>query len=127
MLSFFKSQESRDFDKAMDYLDCSRTLMSSAIETHRAILDNQSEDFVVRLELAEVVEPSSEFLKKNLEHVSNRLESWKLYMQLERPGRYRKIERIVNNAEKNIRAAREKAVHIEHWVRFGRRMNSLFS
>ena len=37
------------------------------------------------------------------------------------------IERIVNNAEKNIRLAREKAVHIDHWVRFDMLVSSLFS
>mgnify|MGYP001818041832 FL=1 len=127
MLSFFKSQESRDFDMAMDYLECSRTLMSSAIETHRAILDNQSDDFVVLLELAAVVRPTDEFLKKNIEHISKKLESWKLYMLLENPDRYRKVERIVMNAEKNIRLAREKAIHIDHWVRFDRLAGSLIT
>jgi hypothetical protein len=127
MLSFFKSQESKDFDKAMDFLDCSRTLMGSAIETHRAIVENQSDDFRQLLALAAVVKPADAFLKTNLETVSQRVEAWKLHMQLHEPERYVRIERIVNNAERNIRAAREKAIHIDHWVRFGMSMNSLLS
>ena len=118
MLSLFKSQESRDFDKAMDYLDCSRTLMSSAIETHRAILENTGDDYRELQQLVQIIKPADAFLKKNLESISEKLETWKLHMQLLEPERYRKIERIVNNAEKNIRVAREKAVHINHWVQF---------
>ena len=92
--------------------------MSSAIETHRAIRENAEDDFLVQLQLAAVVKPADDFLKSNIATVSKKLESWKLYMQIEQPERYSKIERIVNNAEKNIRLAREKAVHIDHWVRF---------
>jgi len=95
MLSLFKSQESRDFDKVMDFLDCSRTLMGSAIETHRTILENQSDDFRQLLALAAVVKPADVFLKTNLETVSRKIEAWKLHMQLYEPERYRKIERIV--------------------------------
>ncbi|UCB54665.1 MAG: hypothetical protein JSW45_12125 [Thiotrichales bacterium] len=127
MLSLFKSQESRDFDRAMDFLDCSRTLMSSAIETRRAIQENHSDDFVVIMELAAAVKPADEFLKNNLDRISRKLESWKLYMQLEKPERYRKVERIVRNAEKNINLAREKAIDIDHWLRFDMMTNSLFS
>ncbi len=118
MLSLFKSQESRDFEKAMDYLECSRTLMGSAIETHRAIVENHSENSRELQELAAVVKPADAFLKNNLEFISKRFDAWRLQMQLLEPERYRKIERIVNNAEKNIRIAREKAIHINHWVRF---------
>lgn len=118
MLSLFKSQESRDFEKAMDYLECSRTLMGSAIETHRAIVENHSEDFRELQELAAVVKPADAFLKKNLQPISKGFGVWKLQMQLLEPVRYRKIERIVNNAEMNIRIAREKAIHINHWVQF---------
>jgi len=126
-MSLFKSQESRDFDKAMDFLDCSRTLMGSAIETHRIIVENQSDDFRQLLALAAVVKPADTFLKKNLQAVSKKIETWKLHMQLHEPERYRKIERIVINAEKNIRAAREKSVHIDHWVQFDMSIGSLFS
>ena len=127
MLSFFKSQASKDFDKAMDYLDCSRTLMSSAIEAHRAIEENHSDDFGVLLELAAVVKPAHDFLKNNIETVSSKLESWKHYMQIEQPARYRKVERIVTNSEKNIRVAREKAVDIDHWLRFDMLVSARFS
>jgi len=120
MLSLFKSQESRDFEKAMDYLECSRTLMGSAIETHRAIVENHSEDFTELQELAAVVKTADAFLKKNVESISRKFGVWQLQMQLLEPERYRKIERIVNNAEKNMRIAREKAIHINHWVRFER-------
>lgn len=119
MLSLFKSVESRDFHKAMDYLDCSRMLMGSAIETHRAIMEHHDDGPVARMELAAVVRPAHRFLKQNLEPLSHRLEVWKLLMQLENPDRYSKIERIVSNAEKNMHLAREKTVHIDHWVRFG--------
>ena len=118
MLAFFKSQASKDFERAMGYLDCSRTLMSSAIETHRAIQEHCSDDLRALLELAAVVKSTDGFLKNNIEPVSTRLVSWKQHMQLEQPRRYREIERIVTNAEKNIRHAREKAVHIDHWLRF---------
>ncbi len=126
-MSLFKSQESRDFDKAMDFLDCSRTLMGSAIETHRTIVEYQSDDFRQLLALMAVVKPADAFLKKNLQSVSKKIETWKLHMQLHEAERYRKIERIVNNAEKNLRVAREKAVHIDHWVRFDMSIGSLFS
>lgn len=92
--------------------------MGSAIETHRAIVENHSEDFRELQELAAAVRQADVFLKKNLESVIKRFEAWKLQMQLLEPERYRKIERIANNAEKNIRIAREKAIHINHWVRF---------
>ncbi len=92
--------------------------MSNAIETHRAIVEHDSDELVVLLELAAVVRPTDEFLKKNLEHVSDQLDSWKLQMQLEQPDRYRNIERIINNAEKNMRVAREKTLHIDHWLQF---------
>lgn len=126
MLSIFKSQASKDFDKAMDFLDCSRTLMSSAIETHRAILENHSDEPAVLLELVAVVRPTDEFLKKNLEQIGKKLDAWKFHMQLQQPRRYRKVERIIRNAEKNMRVAREKAVHIDHWIRFGPRGVVLF-
>ena len=127
MLSLFKSQELKDFEKAMDFLDCSRTLMASAIETHRAIVEYHGDDFTELLALAAVVKPADAFLKKNLATISNRIEAWKLHMLLGEPERYRKIERIINNAEKNITAAREKAIHIDHWVRFDISINALFS
>jgi hypothetical protein len=127
MLSFFKSQESRDFEKAMDFLECSRTLMASAIETHRTIDECHGNDLRERLALAAVVRPADAFLKNNLEFINNELEAWKVRMLLREPGRYWKIEHIVKNAEKNLGVAREKAIHIDHWLRFGMSINSLFS
>ena len=111
----------------MDFLECSRTLMSSAIETHRAIEDNNSEDLAELLVLAGVARQADSFLKNNLEPISNKLEAWKMQMQLQEPERFRKIERIVNNAEKNMRTAREKAIHIDYWVRFDTSVSSLFT
>ena len=93
--------------------------MGSAIETHRAIVDNGDGDAVALLELAAVVKPADAFLKKNLGSISMKIKMWKLYMQARQPERYRKIERIINNAEKNMELAREKAVHINHWLEFG--------
>lgn len=101
--------------------------MSSAIETHRSILENNSNDFTELLELSMLVRQANVFLKKNLDPVSKKLEDWKILMQLQQPERYIKIERMVKNAEKNIRVAREKAVHIEHWVHFEISVISLFS
>jgi len=118
MLALFKSHESRDFEKAMDFLECSRTLMGNAIETHRAILENDGGDAADLHELAAVVKPVDTFLRKNLESISMKIELWKLYMQLKQPERYRRIKRILSNAEKNMQLAREKAVHINHWVQF---------
>ncbi len=118
MLSFFKSKETKDFDKAMDFLECSRTLMSSALETHRAIEDNNFDDVTDVLVLAGVVRQTDIFLKNNLELINRKLKEWKLYMQLKEPERFQKIERIINNAEKNMTIAREKAIHIDYWVRF---------
>lgn len=111
----------------MDYLECSRTLMSSAIETHRSIEEIASEDFEELLVLACAVKQANTFLKKNLGPVSNKFEVWKLQMQLQEPVRFRRIERIVNNAEKNMRIARKKAIHIEHWVRFDMPAISVFT
>jgi hypothetical protein len=118
MLAFFKSHESRDFEKAMDFLECSRTPMGSAIETHRAIADTRDADIADVLELASVVRPADAFLQKNLETISMKIRMWKLYMQLRKPERFSKIERIINNAEKNMQLAREKAVQISHWLQF---------
>lgn len=118
MLSLFKSQELRDFEKAMDLLDCSRTLMASAIETHRTIVEYHGREFTELRALAAIVKPADAFLKKNLESIANSIETWKLHMLLTEPERYRKIEHIVNNAEKNIRMARQEAIHINHWVQF---------
>lgn len=111
----------------MDFLDCSRTLMGSAIETHRTITEHDGDELGELLALAAVVKPADAFLKKNLGSITRKIEAWKLYMQLSEPDRYSKVERIVNNAEKNLRVAREKAVHIEHWVRFDTSIGSLFS
>jgi hypothetical protein len=127
MFSLFKSRELKDFEKAMDFLDCSRILMASAIETHRTIAEYHGDDFTELLALAAVVKPADAFLKKNLATISNRIEAWKLHMLLCEPERYRNIEHIVHNAEKNITAAREKAIHIDHWVRIDMSTNSLFS
>lgn len=110
----------------MDFLDCSRTLMGSAIETHRTIGEQQSDELGELLALAAVVKPADAFLKKNLQTITRKIEAWKMYMQMSAPERYSKIERIVNNAEKNIRVAREKAIHIEHWMRFDCSKISLF-
>jgi hypothetical protein len=125
MLSLFKSEESKDFDKAMDFLECSRTLMSSAIETHRAIKDIDSNDVTELLVLASVTRQTHAFLKNNLESINSKLKAWKLQMQLQAPERFRKIERIANNAEKNMIVAREKAVDIDHWVRFDKSLAPL--
>jgi len=111
----------------MDFLTCSRTLMSYAIETHRAIEENSSDDIAELLLLAGVARQADTFLKNNLAPISNNLESWKMHMQLKEPERFRKIERIVNNAEKNMRIAREKAIHIDYWVRFDMSISSLFT
>ncbi len=127
MLAIFKSKESKDYEKAMDFLDASRTLMGSAIETHRSILENNSDDFTELLALSAAVKQANTFLKKNLEPVSKKFEAWKFHMQLHEPERYIKIERIVINAEKNIRVARQKAIHIDHWVQFEMSVISLFS
>jgi len=118
MLSFFKSQASKDFEKAMDYLECSRTLMSCAIETHRSIEEIVIEDIEELQVLAGVIKQADAFLKKNMEPVSNKFEAWGLQMLLQEPERFSRIERIVNNAEKNMNIAKKKAIHIEHWVRF---------
>ena len=118
MLALFKSHESRDFEKAMDFLECSRTLMGSAIETHRAIAETRDADVDDMLELVSVVRPADTFLKKNLEAIGMKIRMWKLYMQLRQPERYSRIERIINNAEKNMQLAREEAVQISHWVQF---------
>jgi hypothetical protein len=118
MLALFKSHETRDFEKAMDFLECSRTLMGSAIETHRSIAETLDADIDDMLELSHVVRPADAFLKKNIEAISMKIRLWKLHMQLRQPERYSKIERIINNAEKNMLLAREKAVQISHWVQF---------
>lgn len=110
----------------MDFLECSRTLMSSAIETHRTIMENQSDDVTRLLALADVVKPADAFLKTNLAAVSEKMKAWKLHMQLHEPERYSRVEHIVNNAEKNIRIARQKAIHINHWVQFDLSISSLF-
>ena len=94
--------------------------MGSAIETHRAIVDNHGGDMAHMYELAAIVKPADAFLKKNLESINMKIKMWKLYMQLRQPERYKKIKHIINNAEKNIELAREKAVHINHWVQFDR-------
>ncbi|MGB5518377.1 MAG: hypothetical protein WBO73_07945, partial [Gammaproteobacteria bacterium] len=117
---------SKDFNKAMDFLECSRTLMSSAIETHRAIEEINGDDVTELLVLASVTRQADAFLKTNLESINRKLETWKLQMQLQAPERFRKIERIVNNAEKNLIIAREKAIDIDHWVRFDKSITSLF-
>jgi len=101
--------------------------MSSAIETRRAIQENHSDDFTVLMELAAVVKPADDFLKKNIDPISSKLDTWKLYMQIEKPERYRKVERIIKNAEKNITLAREKAIDIDHWLRFDMLLGSLFN
>ena len=124
MFNLFKTQDSKDFDKAMDFLECSRTLMSSAIETHRAIEENNYHDLAELLVLAGIARQADEFLKKNLESITIKLETWKLHMQLNAPDRFKKIERIVSNAEKNMRIAREKAIDINHWVKFDRSVSS---
>ncbi len=111
----------------MDFLDCSRTLMVSAIETHRTIVEGQDNDLRKLLALAAVVRPADAFLKNNLESMSNEIEAWKLRMLLCEPERYWKIEHIIKNAEKNIREARERAVHIDYWLRFDVSIDSLFS
>jgi len=92
--------------------------MSIAIETHRSIEEFNSVNVEELLVLAGAARQADNFLKNYLESINNKLEAWKLHMQLQQPERFRKIERIVNNAEKNLTIAREKAVHINHWVRF---------
>jgi hypothetical protein len=118
MLSIFKSRESRDFEQAMDLLECSRTLMSNAIEAHRAIEEVNRDDLIELMALLAVVKPVEIFLKSNLGPVGKKIRTWKLQMQLHEPVRYRKVERIINNAEKNLSVAREKSIDINYWVRF---------
>ena len=97
--------------------------MSSAIETHRAIEEISVHDVSELLLLAGIVRHADHFLKNHLESINSKLEAWKLQMQLQAPERFRKIERIVHNAEKNMNFAREKAIHIDHWVRFDQTIN----
>jgi hypothetical protein len=120
MLVFFKSQESKDFDKAMDLLECSRTLMSSAIETCRAIEETDNDDPIELLTLIAVVKPVDNFLQKNIDPVCKKITDWKLRLQQHEPDRYRKIERVINNAEKNLCSARKQSIDISYWLRFGR-------
>jgi hypothetical protein len=94
--------------------------MSSAIETCRAIEETDSDDPIELLTLIAVVKPVDIFLQKNIDPVSRKITDWKLRMQQYEPDRYRKIERVINNAEKNLSAARKKSIDINYWMRFGR-------
>ena len=117
MFSFFKSQELKDFQRAMDFLECSRTLMSSAIETHRQIEEANIEDISEILMLGTIVKPSDSFLKKNLADTMSRFTEWKQALIETGGDRLHKVERIVRNAEKNMEIAMEKSMHIDRWLR----------
>ncbi len=117
MLNLFKTKETKDFERAMDFLECSRTLMSCTIETHRSIEECDSEDFVSLLKLVGTVKPTDEFLKNNLFKTISRFDDWRLNLLNTNKQRYQHIERIVNNTYKNFIVAREKAHQIDEWVR----------
>ena len=117
MFSIFKSQELKDFQRAMDFLECSRTLMGSAIETHRQIEEAKINDFSDLLQLGSIVKPSDSFLKRNLAETMSRFNEWKQVLIDEGGERMHKIERIVRNAEKNMEIAMEKSMHIDRWIR----------
>lgn len=117
MFSIFKSQELKDFQRAMDFLECSRTLMGSAIETHRQIEEANIEDVSDLLMLGMIIKPSDSFLKRNLADTMSRLSEWKKVLVDAGGDRIHKVERIVRNAEKNMEIAMEKSGHIDRWVR----------
>ena len=117
MFSIFKSQELKDFQRAMDFLECSRTLMGSAIETQRQIEEANIDDIAEILMLGTIVKPSDSFLKKNLAETLSRFTQWKQALIEAGGDRLHKVERIVSNAEKNMEVAVEKSVHIDRWIR----------
>ena len=115
-INLFKSQEAKDFDRAMDFLECSRTLMSCAIEAHRAIEEYSNGDFAELLQLIAAVKPADDFLKKNLNVIDGGFNDWCIKLSDANQQRYQKIERMINNTSKNFITAREKALQIDHWV-----------
>jgi hypothetical protein len=117
MFSFFKSQELKDFQRAMDFLECSRTLMGSAIETHRQIEEANIDDIAEILLLGTIVKPSDSFLKRNLADTMNRFMQWRQALIDAEDGRLHKVRRIVSNTEKNLEIAMEKSMHIDRWIR----------
>ena len=117
MFSLFKSQELKDFQRAMDFLECSRTLMGSAIETQRQIEEANIDDIAEILMLGTIVKPSDSFLKKNLAETLSRFTQWKQALIEAGGDRLHKVERIVSNAEKNMEVAVEKSMHIDRWIR----------
>lgn len=117
MFSIFKSQELKDFQRAMDFLECSRTLMGSAIETHRQIEETKIDDIAEILMLGTIVKPSDSFLKKNLADTMSRFMQWKQALIEAGGDRLHKVERIVSNAEKNMEVAVEKSMRIDRWIR----------
>jgi hypothetical protein len=117
MFSFLKSQELKDFQRAMDFLECSRTLMGSAIETQRQIEEANIKDISEILLLGTIVKPSDSFLKRNLADTMSRFTQWKQALIEAGGDRLHKVERIVSNAEKNMQVAMEKSIHIDRWIR----------
>ena len=117
MFSIFKSQELKDFQRAMDFLECSRTLMGSAIETYRQIEEAEIDDFSDLLQLGSIVKPSDSFLKKNIADTMKRFKEWKQVLIDAGGERIHKVERIIRNAEKNLEVAMEKSIHIDRWIR----------
>jgi hypothetical protein len=127
MFTCFKSQQRKDFDRAQDYLESSRILMNSALETSRSIEESNVERYEQLLELIAAVTLNAQFLNVHLESAFRQFGAWEQSLNDAPPERYARVRRLLINTRKNFAAAREHTEMINLWMENDMVLLALFS
>jgi hypothetical protein len=116
MSIWFKSHERRDFDRAQDFLDSSRIVMNSAIETTRSINELNVYNHEQLSELITTVFLNAHFLNKNLDAAIQKFSAWEEALRTSHPERFIKVRRMSTNVRKNFDVASTHSVVINQWI-----------
>ncbi len=116
MFTWFKSQQRKDFERAHDYLESSRILMNSALETSRSIEESNVERYEQLLELIASVTLNAQFLNVHLEPAFRQFGVWEQSLNDASPKRYARVRWLLINTRKNFAAAREHTETINLWM-----------
>ena len=116
MSNWFKSHERRDFDRAQDFLDSSRIVMHSAIETTRSINELNVYDNEQLSELITAVFLNARFLNANIDVAIQKFSAWEEALKTSHPERFIKVRRMSTNVKKNFDIASTHSEQINQWI-----------
>ena len=126
MFYWFKSPERRDFGRARDFLDSSRIVMNSAIETTRSINELNVYSDEQLGELITVVILNARFLNANIETAFQKFSAWEEALKTSHPERFIKVRHMSTNVRKNFELASTHSEQINEWIEGNMDITSLY-